>query len=151
MDSNADHAVGMFTQGFNCAQSVLAACGRPYGLDQDQACHIAQAFGGGMCLMDQTCGAVTGALMVIGLKHGKTTADDTPKIKAQQLTHEFAERFIARHGSLRCTRLLGHNLSVPDEISRARALGLFEAVCPRLVHDAAEIVDQVLQENERQP
>jgi len=147
MNANADAAVAMFNEGYNCAQSVLAACGGKLGLPREQACHVAQAFGGGMCGLDQTCGAVTGALMAIGLKHGKTTADDAPKHRAQELVREFAHRFAGRNGSLDCTRLLGHDLSVPGETERVRALGLFRTICPRLVRDAVEIADELL-ENE---
>ena len=109
MNSSADEAVVMFGQGCNCAQAVLAACGRRYGLDREQACPLAQALGSGVSGLDQTCGAVTGALMVIGLKHGKTTADDAPRARAQQLAQDFAQRFAARHGSIRCTQRLGHD------------------------------------------
>jgi C_GCAxxG_C_C family probable redox protein len=147
MNTNADNAVAMFDQGFNCAQAVLACCGQRFGLSREAACHVAQAFGGGMCFLDQTCGAVTGAVMVIGLKHGKTGADDGPKHEAQRLAQEFAKGFVARNGSIRCSQLLGYNLNKPEELGQARALGLFRTVCPKLVRDAAEIVDQLL-ENE---
>ncbi len=146
MNTNADGALGMFKEGYNCAQSVLAACGRRFGFSREQACHVAQTFGSGMCGLNQTCGAVTGALMAIGLKHGKTTSDDAPKTRAQQLAHEFARRFIARNGSIGCTQLLGHDLSLPGEVGRVRALGLFQTICPRLVSDAVEITDELLKE-----
>jgi C_GCAxxG_C_C family probable redox protein len=149
MSANADKAVEMFDRGFNCAQSVLARCCERFGLTRETACHIAQAFGSGMCSLNQTCGAATGALMVIGLKHGKTAADETPKRKAQQLSQEFAKRFTAKHGSLRCAELLGCDLSTPKGVDQARALGLFRKICPKLVRDAAEIVDQLLENEEK--
>ena len=149
MSANAEEAVEMFGQGFNCAQAVFASSGKRFGLARGTACHIAQAFGGGMCFLDQTCGAVTGALMVIGLKHGKTTKDDAPRQKAGQLSREFARRFIAKHGSLRCTELLGCDLSKPKGVDQARALGLFRKICPKLVGDATEIVDQLLEDEEK--
>jgi len=145
MSANADAAVAMFKEGYNCSQSVLAACGRQFGVTRDQACHLGQVFGGGMCGLDQACGAVTGAFMAIGLKYAKTGADDAPKIKAHRLAQEFAERFASHHGSLSCTQLLGHNLRVPGERERVQALGLFQTLCPRLVRDAVEIVDDLLE------
>jgi C_GCAxxG_C_C family probable redox protein len=149
MSTNSDQAVEMFAQGFNCAQAVLACSGKRFGLARATACHVGQAFGGGMCFLDQTCGAVTGALMVIGLKHGKTAKDDAPKQKAGQLSREFASQFIAKHGSLRCTELLGCDLSKPKGVDQARALGLFQKICPKLVRDAAEIVDELLESEEK--
>jgi C_GCAxxG_C_C family probable redox protein len=47
---------------------VLSTYGPQFGLDRESAVRIAKAFGSGMG-MGETCGAVTGALMVIGLKH----------------------------------------------------------------------------------
>ena len=102
-----------------------------------------------MCFLDQTCGAVTGALMVIGVKHGTTIVDAAAKQKAGQLSQEFARRFTAKHGSLRCTDLLGCDLSKPKAVDQARALGLFRKTCPNLVRDAAEIVDELLDTEEK--
>jgi C_GCAxxG_C_C family probable redox protein len=149
MSANAEEAVGMFREGFNCAQAVLTCCGKRFGVTRKTACHVAQAFGGGMCFLDQTCGAVTGALMAIGSKHGKTVVDEAAKQKAGQLSREFARQFTAKHGSLRCTQLLGCDLSTRKGVDQARALGLFRKIYPKLVRDAAEIVDQLLEDEEK--
>ena len=69
-------ALSCFQEGFSCAQAVLSAYGPQYGLDRELALKVAGAFGGGMGHMGQVCGAVTGAFMVIGLKYGKTCAED---------------------------------------------------------------------------
>ena len=73
---HADKAVACFKEGFNCSQAVLSSFDDDFGLDKDMALKLAAGFGGGMGRMAQTCGAVTGAYMVIGLKHGAITGQD---------------------------------------------------------------------------
>jgi C_GCAxxG_C_C family probable redox protein len=95
--------------------------------------------------LGETCGAVTGAFMVIGLKHGRTRAEDEETAEiAYGLVQEFADKFKARNGSIACRELLGQDISTPEGVELAREKGLFATRCPRFVRDAAEIVEQVL-------
>ena len=66
--SHTDLALSRFSEGFSCSQSVLAAFAPELGLDADAALRVSAAFGGGMGRLGDTCGAVTGALMVLGLR-----------------------------------------------------------------------------------
>ena len=66
--SRIDVAGSRFSEGFSCSQSVLAAFAPELGLDADAALRVSAAFGGGMGRTGGTCGAVTGALMVLGLQ-----------------------------------------------------------------------------------
>ncbi|MCJ7610636.1 MAG: C-GCAxxG-C-C family protein, partial [Candidatus Aminicenantes bacterium] len=98
----ANRAIGLFRQGYNCSQAVLAAFAPRLGLERDKAFRLAQSFGAGLARLGETCGAVTGALMVIGLKYGKVRAkDEAAKEKTYRLVREFMDRFRSRHGSLR--------------------------------------------------
>jgi C_GCAxxG_C_C family probable redox protein len=115
------------------------------GLERELALRVAGAFGGGMARMDRTCGAVTGALMVIGLKYGmKQAKDEAARDKTYKLAQEFAARFKGRHKSIVCSELLGYDLSKPEERKAAYEQGLFTTLCPQLVRDAVEIVEQLL-------
>jgi len=139
-------AVSCFEEGFSCAQAVFSAYGPQLGLEREMALRVAGAFGGGMGHLGRTCGAVTGAFMVIGLKHGKTRAEDNEtRDKAYRLVREFADRFQARNGSTVCKELLGYDISVPEEYELAGEKGMFAALCPKLVRDAAEIVEQMIE------
>ena len=150
MNPNAQKAQTMFQEGFNCAQAVLAACGEPRGLSHDVALHVAGPFGGGMAGMGETCGAVTGAFMVIGLKYAKTTPeDDLSKQNGYQLVRQFTARFKERNQTICCRELLGCDISTPQGMDRAKTMGLFKTICPKLVHDAAEIVEELLTSSER--
>jgi C_GCAxxG_C_C family probable redox protein len=115
------------------------------GLDRARALRVAGAFGGGMARMGETCGAVTGAFMAIGLKYGKTKAEDEgARDKTYELVGEFVARFKDRHGSIVCKELLGYDLSNPQEREAAKEKGLFDTLCPQLVRDATEMLEEIL-------
>jgi C_GCAxxG_C_C family probable redox protein len=137
--------VSRFSEGFACSQALFLGFAPRFGLDANLAARISAPFGGGMGRMGEVCGAVSGALMVIGLASGNATAQDRPsKDRAYQLVREFAARFRTRHGSLLCRDLLGCDLSQPGALELARDCQLFATRCPGLVRDAAEIVAELL-------
>jgi len=144
MTNPAETAVGRFRQNFNCAQSVLVAFSPELGLDESWALKLASPFGGGVARRGQVCGAVTGALMVLGLAHGA----DTPagKEAAYRLGQEFLQRFESRHAAILCRELLGCDISTPEGFQQAHGQGVFTALCPLFVGDAAEIVQGMLAE-----
>jgi len=143
--NEVDRAVARFAQGSNCAQAVLWAYAPHFGLAPEVAMRLAAPFGGGMARMGETCGAVTGAFMVIGLQLGNTTAEDQEsKERTYQLVREFVRRFAARHGSIKCRELLGCDLSTPEGWQRAREQGLFTTRCREFVRDSAQIVAELL-------
>ena len=95
--------------------------------------------------MGETCGAVTGAFMAIGLKYGKTKAEDEgARDKTYELASKFVARFKDRHGSIVCKELLGYNLSNPQEREAVKEKGLFDTLCPQFVRDATEILEEIL-------
>jgi C_GCAxxG_C_C family probable redox protein len=144
--SNADIAVACFDEGFNCSQAVFSAFAPQLGLDRVVALKVAGPFGGGIGRMGETCGAVTGALMVIGLKYGQTTSEDkAAKEKSYELVRQFAERFKARNrGCLACRELLGADIGTPEGMQKIREKQAFTTMCPKFVRDAAEIVEELL-------
>jgi C_GCAxxG_C_C family probable redox protein len=142
MDTPPEAAVNRFRQNFNCAQSVLVAFAPQLGIHESQALKLASPFGGGVARRGQTCGAVTGALMAIGLAQGA----DTPagKEDAYRLGQEFLQRFESRHGSILCRELIDCDISTPEGRQQAREKGAFTTRCPLFVRDAAEIVQAML-------
>jgi len=98
-----------------------------------------------MARTGQTCGAATGALMVIGLKYGQTQGGDKQaKEKTYALAREFLSRFQARNSNLLCRELLGYDIGAPEEMQAAKDKGLFDSLCPRLVANAVEILEEIL-------
>jgi C_GCAxxG_C_C family probable redox protein len=124
---------------------VLSSFGEDFGLDRERALKVAGAFGGGMARMGEQCGAVTGAFMAIGLKYGKAKAgDEGARERTYELAREFVTRFRCRHASILCRELLGYDLGNPEEREAAHQKGLFDTLCPQLVRDATEILEQLL-------
>jgi C_GCAxxG_C_C family probable redox protein len=124
---------------------VLSTYGKRSGLARETAFKTAGAFGAGMARMGGTCGAVTGAFMVIGLKHGKTKADDdAAREKTYELAQQFAARFRARNKSIVCRELLGYDLATEEGRESVMEKNLFATICPRFVKDAGEILEEIL-------
>jgi C_GCAxxG_C_C family probable redox protein len=143
--SKAENARATFRKGFNCSQAVLSSFGEEFGLDPIMAYKVAAAFGGGMGHMGETCGAVTGAFMVIGLKYGLTVADGSQSHReAFSAVQDFVEQFKSRHGSIVCRDLLGFDISDRNAFREAMKQGIPQKICPGLVQDAAEIVETLI-------
>lgn len=137
MAERRDEAVALFRSGFNCAQAVLRVYGAERGVAPDRALELASGFGGGM-RRGATCGAVTGAIMALGLRAGfHDGSDATGKARIGEAVADLCQRFVSRHGSTECRELLGCDL---DE---ARARGLLQSVCPAFVESAGRILDDL--------
>ena len=142
----AERAADYFARGFNCSQSVLAAYAEQFGLTEEQALKVAGGFGGGMGRMAETCGAVTGAIMVIGLKFASTIPGDVQgKENAYAAVREFVHRFKGRNVTVLCRELLDCDISTPEGMKRAQQEKLIKKCCPKLIQDAADILDQLIE------
>jgi len=144
MSTKPEQAVATFKERFNCSQSVLSVYAEESGLDRETALKLPCGFGAGMARMGETCGAVTGAFMAIGLKFGAAVPGDSPaKLRTFELIGEFARQFEARHGSLVCKELLGFDMSTPEGEEAANKRGSFD-ICPQLVQNAVEILEGIV-------
>ncbi len=144
MTSSVSTAVERFKSGCACSQAVFGTYSPRYGLDENQAMRIAAGFAGGM-RMAGTCGAVSGALMVLGLAHctdACRTVEDRKAAYAAVLA--FFEKFKERHGSLVCRELLGCDVSTVEGHKMAVDRGLFRSKCVELVQNAALILEEML-------
>jgi len=143
--SRAEEAKKQFEKGFSCAPAVLSTYSEQLGLEKALALKIACGFGGGIGRMGRTCGAVTGALMVIGLKHGQVNlADEESQKRTYTLVKEFVDRFTALHGSIECKELIGYDLSDSGELKLAIESGVFKNKCSSFVYDSAHILEDIL-------
>ncbi len=143
--TKTDEAVDLFDQGFICSQAVLAVFAPDFGLERDTAFRIAQGFGAGMARTDDVCGAVAGAVMVIGLRYGATKAQDhAAREKTYAAINDFIGGFAKRNGTVSCTALLGYNLSDLNQRTEAHESGVVPARCPGFVRDAVELVEKLV-------
>ncbi len=146
MSAKSEQAVERFRKGFNCSQAVLSSYSEQFGLECEKAFKVATGFGSGM-RMGGTCGAVSGAFIVLGLKYGNSTAEDKEgKANTYKKVEEYTKRFKARNSSVTCPDLLGCDITTPEGMKEAKEKGLFTSFCPGLVQDAVEILEEMMNE-----
>ena len=137
-------AVELFKTGYNCAQSVFGAFAEDMGLDLEFALKISSGFGGGMGRLRETCGAVTGGIMVLSMKYGYTDAPgDAAKANLYAIVQKFVKEFTAEFGTAKCDELIRikDKSSTPtprtDEFYAKRP-------CARFVGASAKILEKYL-------
>lgn len=145
---HAEKAKALFLQGYNCAQAVLCAFDDLTGLDRETSARLASSFGGGMGRMREVCGTVSGALLVLGQICGYADPEDRKaKTDHYHLVQEFARRFKQINGTIICRELLKGVRTKPGNDPEARTPEYNAArPCLRHVGEAAQIVDELLQE-----
>ncbi len=140
------NAVRLFRQEFNCSQAVFCAYRQANDLDEPTALKLATVFGAGVAGTGrELCGAVTGALMAISMKHGRENLESVEaKVKTYQLGGQFMAQFEAIHGSCMCEDILGLNIGTPESLKKAREEKLLETKCLVVVESAADILEELL-------
>jgi C_GCAxxG_C_C family probable redox protein len=121
METRKQIAVEKKRCGLNCAQAVLCAYADLAGIDEETAIRLAAPFGAGMGNMEGTCGAITGAGLMLGLvSQGPATK------QMRQIMNKFQER----NGATQCKLLKG--------VGTGKVL----RECSDCVADAAEFLEE---------
>lgn len=142
--THADKARDLFLEGYNCAQAVFGAYAEDLGMELSQALKLSSSFGGGMGGMRDTCGAVTGMLMVAGLKWGYDDAkDQSLKTAHYARVRELMERFKAEHDTCVCRELLSSLKELKQDPSPRTPEYYKTRPCARFVETAAKLLDQM--------
>ena len=144
MSTRAELAVSRFKEGYNCAQAVFSVFAEELGFSCDQAMKVANGFGGGLARQGDTCGAVTGAMMAVGLVQGSAMPDEAAKQRVYASIWGLMADFRARHGSTVCRDLLGCDLATAEGREKAHSSGITKTLCPELVASAVEIIEKNL-------
>ncbi len=146
MKTKEQKGIQFFRSGSNCAQSVLSSYSDDLKIDNTLAMSISCGFGGGMGRLQRTCGAVTGAFMVLGvLNSQKYTVDKERKEQTNVMVQKFADKFISIHGSLDCKTLINSDLNTEEGRQLARENNVFEEVCEKCVGDSIKIVEELIE------
>lgn len=145
--TRTEKALNFRKSGFNCSQSVFAAFCPENGIPENNGLKIACAFGAGMGRQQLTCGAATGALMVLGLKYGMGLNDPPEKKNlTYSKTTEFTREFREKHGSINCRELLdGLDMNDPEDYRKIIEKGLFVSRCNKYVEDAVKILEKMME------
>jgi C_GCAxxG_C_C family probable redox protein len=142
IEVRVEKAKTLFKQGFNCSQSVFAACADIYGIeDEALALRLSASFGGGIGRMRQTCGAACGMFMLAGLENGSAVVGDAEgKKQNYALVQNLAEKFKKENGSLICAELLGIAPKPQEPTPEARTEEYYKKrPCAEMVASAVRI------------
>jgi len=146
--THTEKAVNYFSQKLHCSQSVLAAFSEECGITEEQALKLGSCFGSGM-RKGEVCGAVTGALMVLGLLYGQNKACDVEgRQKSNEVNDMMMIRFKEKCGSYICNDLLKCDVSTEEGIQYCLDNKLFTEFCPKMVAAAVEVVEEIIEKME---
>ena len=150
IELRVERAKTLFRQGFNCSQSVFAACADLYGIkDETLALRLSASFGGGIGRMRQTCGAACGMFMLAGLENGSAVEGDAEgKKRNYALVQELANQFKVENGSLICSELLGIAPKPQEPTPEARTEAYYQKrPCVEMVATAVRIFLSTIDHN----
>ena len=138
----SEHASELFLSGYNCAQSVVLSFADDLKFSKELAQKMAAGFGGGMGKQQGTCGAVTGAIMVLGLLKGEhVNNNDELKSQAYGSVKELIREFVFEFKSTNCKELIGCDLNTAEGVAQFKEQKIMETVCAECVKKAVQIVE----------
>lgn len=140
----SDQAKELFLSGYNCAQSVITSFADELKFSKELALKMSAGFGGGMGKQQETCGAVTGAIMVLGLIRGEqVNNNDELKSQSYDAVKELVREFKKEYKTTRCRDLIGCDLNTPEGSEKFKEEGIMENVCAGCVKKAVQIVESI--------
>lgn len=135
-----------FDKGYDCGQVVFGQWAEKLGLDVETAYKIASGFGAGM-YQGETCGAIIGAYMALGLKYGHCTPDEAgerQRVESIIKNVQFRQNFLSKYKSTMCRELLEADMSTEEGAKYIREKQLMNTFCPQLVADVIDILDEIM-------
>lgn len=139
-------AVKAVEQGFLCSEAVLLALAKCQGISNDLIPRIATGFGAGFGRTGEVCGAVSGAVMGLGIRFGRSAVRKEPEPRRPYwFTTELLARFKGRFGNVRCSDLLGLDLSREEDAQRYKEQHFWETRCRGFVTEACSLAYDLLQ------
>jgi len=150
-EQRSERAMQLFSQGYNCAQSVVAAWADHYGLTPDIALRISSSFGGGIGRMRLTCGAACGMFILAGLETGTTDPTDRDaKAANYKAVQQLAADFRQAMGSITCGELLGLSSPEGTPMPQERTPEYYrKRPCRDIVGQSSRIFGQFLEKKHR--
>lgn len=145
MKQTEERAIGSFRSGLNCAQAVLTAYSEDLSFDINLAMSISCGFGGGMGRLQETCGAATGAFMVLGIWNCKKHSDNKiRKEETYRMIQQFSDRFKSQFGTLNCKSLLKCDLKTEEGQQYLKEHNLVEDVCEKCIIGSIRIIEGLI-------
>ncbi len=141
-----EKAMHLFDRGLNCSQAILTAFGETYGLESESALRLGRPWGGGMGRMGQICGAVSGAIVLLGYAANGSTDEAEARNKLCAAIQKLVRRFEERNGTSICRELLGADFSSEEDQRKIKEEMLVTKRCPKFVKDASVILAELLED-----
>lgn len=118
-------------KGYSCSQSVAVACADMVDVPKEFLFKSTEGFGAGMGTTDGVCGALTGALLIAGLKNS-TAHLDNPKSKSStmKISKAMLTSFREKSGAIICRELKGIDT------------GKMICSCPDCIKHGVEVVEE---------
>ena len=133
MTTRVEACIERHNKGYNCAQAVACTYADLFGVDEALMFRMTEGYGLGMGCMEGTCGAVTGACTLAGLKNSSGDLNNTTtKGATYKLSKAIVQQFTAQNGSSICKELKG--------VETGKVL----RPCQDCIRDAARLVESVL-------
>lgn len=128
-----------------CAQKICLPFAERFGLTPQQMLGLSAGFGSGMGHAD-TCGCITAAMILLGLRYAPESMDDAEKMAAilQEKMAEFEERFVAKRKSLLCREILDLDISMPGGMKEGKESGRFAEICFPMIAETCVIMKEML-------
>jgi C_GCAxxG_C_C family probable redox protein len=141
----SNEVVDFLNKGYRCSEAVLKVYGKSFGLEEELAVKMGCALGGGLGGSGDTCGAIVGSILIIGLKFGRiNNIDSNTKSQIDEMVREYIFNFKKIHKSINCSNMIGFDRSSESGRKQAIESGVIKKLCPRYVKDAAILLEQIL-------
>ena len=148
MESIEEKAIRTFRSGLNCAQAVLTAYSEEMKFDNNLALSLSCGFGGGMGRLQETCGAVTGSFMVLGIFNCKKLTDNKDRKEATySMIQKFSQEFKQINGTTDCLELHKCDLKTEEGNRYAKENNLFGTVCEKCISDSVKTVNKLIRQS----
>jgi C_GCAxxG_C_C family probable redox protein len=147
MESIEEKAIRTFRSGLNCAQAVITAYSEEMKFDNNLALSVSCGFGGGMGRLQETCGAVTGSFMVLGIFNcNKLTDNKDRKEATYSMIQKFSQEFKLINGTTDCFELLKCDLKTEEGNRFAKENNLFGTVCEKCISDSVRTINKLIRQ-----
>jgi C_GCAxxG_C_C family probable redox protein len=143
--NRVERVIENFNKGLNSSQSILLAFSDIVKVDEKVLLRMATPFGAGIGRLQYTCGAVTGALMIIGFVHGQSETDDEEsKEKSYTLARKFDKEFREKLNTTTCKELVNCDLMSVEGREYYTNNNLKENVCYKSLEISVEILEKMI-------
>lgn len=143
-ENRVAEALSLMREYGSCCSGVLAAYAPELGMEKALAGRAGRGMAGGIGGLGNVCGAVSGAVLVIGLKNANedTITDMKTGYEIMDTAKEFIAKFEERHSSIQCRELIGYDISTLEKSAAAMKENAF-ANCPKFIESAVTILDDM--------